>query len=59
MTQLKCPSRESSEFLCDRDAVYQVDGTVFCNIHARRAIERILEAIRGPRPMEGATTDGW
>jgi len=37
--EYKCPSRESSEFLCDRVAKYQIDGTVWCNTHARRIIE--------------------
>ena len=39
MTQLKCPKIESKEFLCDREATYQIDGVVVCNIHARRIIE--------------------
>jgi len=37
--QYKCPARESSEFLCDRVAEYQIEGTVWCNTHARRVLE--------------------
>ena len=37
--EYKCPSRESSEFLCDRVAEYHIDGTVWCNTHARRILE--------------------
>ena len=39
----KCPSRESSEYLCDRVAEYQIDGTLWCDIHARRIIEFKME----------------
>ena len=35
----KCPSIESSQFLCDREAEYQLEGTVWCNFHARRKQE--------------------
>jgi len=38
---MKCPSIESSEFLCDREAFYQIDGIVYCQIHARRIMTRI------------------
>jgi len=37
--KFKCPARESSEFLCDRVAEYQINGTVWCNTHARRILE--------------------
>ena len=37
--EYKCPSRESSKYLCDRVSEYQIDGTLWCNIHARRIIE--------------------
>ena len=37
--EYKCPARESSKFLCDRIAEYQIEGTVWCNMHARRIIE--------------------
>jgi len=37
--EFKCPARESSEFLCDRVAKYQINGTVWCNTHARRILE--------------------
>jgi hypothetical protein len=49
MTTLNCPHIESTNwddstsrvptsvaYLCDRDATYQIDGTVYCNIHAKR-----------------------
>jgi hypothetical protein len=39
MPELKCPDIESSEYLCDRPAEYQVDGTIYCNRHARRLVE--------------------
>ena len=35
---LKCPHIESTKFLCDRDASYQVNGTVYCQIHAERLL---------------------
>ena len=34
--EYKCPARESSAFLCDRVAKYQINGTVWCGTHARR-----------------------
>ena len=40
--QLKCPSIESSKFLCDREAFYQIDGIVYCQIHARRIMKEKL-----------------
>ena len=48
MTTLTCPQIESREweegahvptgvaYLCDRDATYQIEGTVYCQIHAKR-----------------------
>jgi len=33
-----CISRESSKFLCDRIAVYMIDGSGYCWIHGRRLI---------------------
>ena len=38
--QVKCPAIESRNFLCDRNAEYLIDGTLFCGIHARRMMER-------------------
>jgi hypothetical protein len=38
----KCPARESSKFLCDKVAEYQIEGTVWCNTHARRVIDKEL-----------------
>ena len=35
----KCPYIESAEFTCDREASYQIDGVVYCQIHARRLME--------------------
>jgi hypothetical protein len=35
---MKCPARESSKFLCGRVAEYQIDGTVWCHIHASRIV---------------------
>ena len=59
MMRLKCPARESSEFLCDRVAEYQVNGTIYCNKHARRIIEggKMREATEPA--LRGATDDGW
>ena len=59
MTQLKCPARESSEFLCDREAEYQVNGTIYCNKHARRIIEggKMREATEPAKT--GVTHDEW
>ena len=37
--EYKCPARESSAFLCDKVAEYQINGTVWCNTHARRVLE--------------------
>jgi hypothetical protein len=39
MNKFLCPARESSRYLCDRDAEYLVDGALWCNTHARRIIE--------------------
>jgi hypothetical protein len=55
MTQLRCPARESSEFLCDKPAEYQVNGTIYCEIHGRRAIEAKHEAAA----KKGSTSDEW
>ena len=59
MTQLKCPATESSEFLCDRVAEYQVNGTIYCGKHARRIMEggRMREATE-PAKI-GMTRDEW
>ena len=35
----KCPMIESSEFLCDRLAEYEISGVVVCETHARRLEE--------------------
>ena len=35
----KCPIIESSEFLCDRPAEYEISGVVVCGTHARRLEE--------------------
>jgi len=37
---IKCPAPESSKFLCDRNAEYLVEGTLYCNKHARRLMDR-------------------
>jgi len=39
--KIKCPAIESSNFLCDRNAEYLIEGTLWCGIHARRMMERI------------------
>ena len=36
---LKCPQIESARFTCDREASYQIDGVVYCQIHARHLME--------------------
>ena len=35
----KCPEVESSQYLCDRPARYEVRGGLVCEIHARRQAE--------------------
>jgi hypothetical protein len=59
MMRLKCPARESSEFLCDRVAEYQLNGIIYCEIHARRIIEggKMREATE-PAKI-GVTRDAW
>ena len=37
--EFKCPAKESSKFLCDRVAEYQIEGTVWCNTHAKRVLD--------------------
>jgi len=39
MLELKCPQIESSEYLCDRTAGYQIDGTIYCAHRARQLME--------------------
>ncbi len=48
MTTLTCPQIEvrqldsdtgsaiGVEYLCDREATYQINGTIYCEIHAKR-----------------------
>ena len=36
----KCPAIESSAYLCDRLAEYEVSGSVYCGTHARRVVEK-------------------
>jgi len=43
---LKCPQIESARFTCDREASYQVEGVVYCRIHARRLMELLANAER-------------
>jgi hypothetical protein len=38
--KIKCPAIESSEYLCDRNAEYLIQGTLWCGRHARRLMER-------------------
>jgi hypothetical protein len=40
--ELKCPHVESTAYLCDREAAYSVNGVVWCHIHARRLIWRLI-----------------
>ena len=57
MTTLTCPQIESREwgkgdvfppnYLCDRDATYQIEGTDYCQIHAKRImLEKENRALR-------------
>ena len=46
---LKCPHIESTKFLCDRDASYQVNGTVYCQIHAKRLLLEKTTVDKGKR----------
>ena len=34
--EYKCPMYESSQYLCDRPAVYLFNGTAICKFHAMR-----------------------
>jgi len=38
--QVKCPAIESRNFLCDRNAEYLIDCTLWCGVHARRLMEQ-------------------
>ena len=40
LKRVKCPAIESSTFLCDRNAEYLIEGTLWCGIHARRLMEQ-------------------
>lgn len=44
---LQCPHIESTRFLCDRAASYQIDGVVYCPIHARRLMGLLSDAQEG------------
>ena len=59
MDKLKCPALESSEHLCDRDAEYQINGTIYCLRHAQRIMKggRAREATEPA--MIGRTADEW
>ena len=46
---LKCPHIESTKFLCDRTADYQVNGTVYCQIHAQRLLAEKTTVDKGKR----------
>ena len=35
----KCPKIESSKYLCDRPAEYEISGVVVCETHARRMMD--------------------
>jgi hypothetical protein len=37
----KCPQIESSQFLCDRLAEYNIGGTMYCGWHARGLMEKM------------------
>jgi len=41
--ELICPARESRQYLCGRVASYQIEGTRWCQIHARRIMEAQME----------------
>ena len=58
MEHLKCPRIESSEYLCDREASYCVDGVVYCERHARRIMEKTRQPYMKKadlKRMEGAS----
>ena len=46
-TAFICPIRESSKFLCDRPAVYLVNGTAICAVHAGKLRGLIEDFIAG------------
>ena len=51
--QLKCPQIESANFLCDREASYQIDGVIYCEIHARRIMKAKLNWKLEAQVVEG------
>jgi hypothetical protein len=52
MLELRCLHIESSEYLCDRRAEYQIDGTVYCARHARRLMEASGHGVLKPQTKE-------
>jgi hypothetical protein len=49
----KCPVRESSAYLCDKVAEYHIQGTDYCESHARRKMEGTLHEV-APRAAQEA-----
>jgi|CoawatStandDraft_6_1074263.scaffolds.fasta_scaffold502655_2 hypothetical protein len=46
-----CPIEESTEFLCDREAVHLVAGTAICRVHAKImsiTLEKLAAALKKP-----------
>jgi hypothetical protein len=58
MIEYKCPSM-TPDGLCDRPALYLVNGTALCMVHARELVEALhralaLEALRQRMPPNGS-----
>ena len=54
----RCPAIESSEYLCGRLAEYEVSGSVYCAIHARRVTEAAIDEHALPADLGGRSARG-
>ena len=49
--EYRCPIHESTEFLCDREAVHLIRGTAICRVHAKRMslnLEKLAATLQEP-----------
>ena len=53
----KCPVRESSAYLCDKIAEYHIQGTDYCEHHARQKVEGTLYEVAPSKIFAPAFTD--
>jgi len=54
----RCPAIESSEYLCGRLAEYEVSGSVYCAIHARRVTEAAIDEHALPADLWRSVREG-